>query len=101
MLDRLLVLWGKLPTTQARITVTLLCVIATTARYVGSQQHVLPNGQTQSFWSPSYEWLGFLLLMSGIDAAQYFGKRVTDSGFVAAKQGTPPAPPSTDPATTA
>lgn len=99
-MDRLLELWGKFPTTQARVTVTLCCVIATTVRYVLSQSHVLSNGIVTTYWSPSYEWLGFLLLMSGVDAVQYLGKRATDSGFVAARQGTPPAPVPTDPATT-
>jgi hypothetical protein len=101
MLERWFTLWGKLPTTQARITVTLACVIATTVRYVVSEQHVLANGQLQSFWEPSWQWLGFLIAMSGLDAAQYFGKRTTDTTYVAAKQGTPPAPQATDPATTA
>ena len=93
-------LWGNLPTTQVRISVTLLCVIATALRYVLSEQHVLANGLVQSFWEPSWQWLGFLVAMSGLDAAQYLGKRTTDADYVAAKQGTPPAPIPTDPKTT-
>ena len=72
---------GDLPTTQARVLVTLLCVIATTGKYVISQT-----------WQPSYEWLAFLLVMSGLDAAQFFGKRKTDAAYVAATQGAPPLP---------
>ena len=79
---------------------TLCCVIATTIRYVASQAHVLSNGAVTSFWSPSYEWLGFLLLMSGVDAIQYLGKRATDAGYVSAKQGTPRPDQPTDPTTT-
>jgi len=78
-MDRLWALWGKLPTTQVRITVTLGAVVATTVKYVLS-----------STWVPSYEWLGFLVLMSGVDAAQWLAKRTTDHTYVAAKQGTPP-----------
>ena len=90
--EKLLDLWGKLPTTPVRITVTLCCVIATTVRYILSHEHVLPNGTVESFWQPSLEWLGFLVAMSGLDAAQYVGKRATDASYVAAKQGTPPTP---------
>lgn len=85
-MERLLELWGKLPTTQARVTITLGCVVATAVRYT--------FGAT---WAPSYEWLGFLLLMSGVDAAQFYAKRTTDMGYMAAKTGTPPpAEPSPD-----
>ena len=91
MIERFLLLWGKLPTTQARVTVTLAAFIATTIRYVVSEVHVLANGSVTSYWQPSYEWLGFLVIMSGIDGLQYFGKRMTDSTYVAAKQGMPPA----------
>lgn len=94
MLTRLMDLWGKLPTTQARVTVTLLAVIATTVRYVLSGQHVLKGDYVTSYWAPSYEWLAFLVVMSGLDAAQFFGKRKTDAAYVAAQQGTtPPADP--------
>lgn len=77
---------GNLPTTQSRVVVTLLLVVATAVRYfVGS-------------WAPSVEWLGFLIVMSGLDATQYTAKRLTDATYVAAKQtGTPPTPPSTTP----
>jgi hypothetical protein len=93
-MERLFELWGKFPTTQARVTMTLGCVLLTGLRYVVSGLWVVVP------WEPSYEWLGFLLLMSGVDAIQYLGKRTTDSGYVAAKLGTPPAPTPTDEATT-
>jgi hypothetical protein len=85
--DRLMEFWGKLPTTQARVTVSLAAIVATTIRYVSSGEHVLANGQVTQTWTPSYEWLGFLLLLSGIDAAQFLSKRMTDSDYVAAKKG--------------
>jgi hypothetical protein len=89
MMDRFLELWGKFPTTQARVTVTLAAMIATTVRYVASQNHVLTNGQVTSMWQPSSEWLGFLIVMAGLDTAQFLVKRTTDTDYVAAKQGTP------------
>lgn len=76
-MDRLWDLWGRLPTTQVRISVTLGAVVATTVRYVLSVT-----------WTPSYEWLGFLVLMSGVDAAQWLAKRTTDHAYVAAKKPT-------------
>jgi len=75
VIDRLLDSWGKLPTTQVRVSVTLGAVIATTVRYVLSNT-----------WHPTYDWLGFLLLMSGVDAAQFLVKRTTDHQYVAAKK---------------
>ena len=101
MIERLLQLIGKLPTTQARVIVTLSAVIATTVRYVGSQNHVLLNGTVTSLWTPSYEWLGFLVVMSGLDLGSFMAKRTTDANYVAAKQGNAPAAaPSADPAVT-
>jgi hypothetical protein len=72
---------GDTPTTQVRVIITLACVIVTTAKYVLSPT-----------WQPSYEWLAFLLVMSGLDAAQFFGKRKTDAAYVAATQGATPLP---------
>lgn len=73
-------LWGRLPTTQARVTVTLGAVMATTIRYVWSH----------TGWVPDTMWLGFLLAMSGVDAAQFLAKRTTDHVYVATKAGTLP-----------
>jgi hypothetical protein len=92
MIERLLVLVGKLPTMQARVCVTLGAVIATTVRYVSSQEHVLGNGAVTSFWTPTYEWLGFLIVMSGLDLGTFMAKRTTDASYVAAKAGVTPAP---------
>jgi len=74
-MEKVLDLWGKLPTTQVRVTVTLGAVVATTVRYVASH----------TGWVPDMQWLGFLLLMSGVDAAQFLVKRTTDHDYVAAK----------------
>ena len=76
MIERTLELWGKLPTTQVRVTVTLCAVVATTVRYVASH----------TGWVPDMQWLGFLLLMSGVDAAQFLVKRATDTDYVTAKK---------------
>ena len=89
-MNKVFEIWGHLPTTAARITVTLLAVLATTIRYVTSHEHVLANGSVTAYWEPSYSWLGFLIVMSGLDAASWLSKRMTDSSYVAAKAGTPP-----------
>lgn len=66
--DRLLVWLGKVPTTNARIVVTLVVIVGTAIRYWW-------NGT----WEPSGEWLTFLVAMSGVDVAQFHSKRVTHS----------------------
>lgn len=81
MIKRALELLGDLPTTQTRVVVTCGAIIATTVKYVSS-----------TTWIPSYEWLGFLLLASGVDAAQFLVKRTTDANYVAAKAGVVPDP---------
>ena len=78
-LETALKLLGNVPTTQARILVTLLLGLGTAIRYWASA----PGG-----WAPSWEWLGFLSVWAGIDAAQFYGKRVTHQGPVG---GTTPA----------
>lgn len=78
---------GKLPTMQARVCVTLGAVIITTLRYALGAW-VLPA------WAPSYEWLAFLALMSGLDLTTFKVKRATDANYVAALKGNgPPQPP--------
>lgn len=71
-------LWGKLPTTQARVSFTLVCVLGTAVRYWMAG----PEG-----WEPSEVWLIFLAGMSGLDLAQFHFKRTTDMGYVAATKG--------------
>lgn len=66
--DRVLVWLGKVPTTNARIVVTLVVIVGTAIRYWW-------NGT----WEPSGEWLTFLVAMSGVDVAQFHSKRVTHS----------------------
>jgi len=74
-------LWGKLPTTQARVSFTLVCVLGTAIRYwIGG-------------WAPSLEWLMFLAAMSGLDGVQFAAKRMTDATYVAALKGQAPAAP--------
>ena len=91
-LERLMALWGSLPTTQARVSFTLGALALTAVRYTASGIGPITT------WEPTYEWLGFMVLMSGLDAAQFFAKRTTDTGYVAAKAGNgPPAPPPNEP----
>ncbi|HYL22510.1 MAG TPA: hypothetical protein VEU74_12165 [Gemmatimonadales bacterium] len=62
---------GKLPTTNARIAVTILLVLAT-----GTV--VLITRFTEHQWvAPPIEWLSYLALNAGLDIAQFHSKRVT------------------------
>lgn len=79
MMDRLLTLVGKIPTTQGTFCVAWLLWLGTGARYL-----------TQNTWVPSYEWLGALLLLSSVSTAHFISKRITDSNYVAAKKPTVP-----------
>lgn len=83
-------LLGILPTTQFRVVISAVPILATTFRYVFSHDAIV-NGIVVQHWSPSYEWLGFLLLLAGIDTAHFIGKRVTDADYAAAKKGGPSA----------
>ncbi len=56
---------AELPSTNARIVLTLLLALATGCR-------VIALG-----WDPPETWLVFLTVWSGIDVAQYLGKRMT------------------------
>lgn len=59
---------AALPTTNFRIFVTMFVFMGTAVRYF------FP---TTKAWEPSWEWLMFLTVMAGIDAAQYANKRKT------------------------
>ena len=72
MTARLLSWLGQLPTTNARIVVTLACTLATCVRVVVARE-----------WHPDEAWLLFLAGMSGIDVAQFGVKRVTAAEFKA------------------
>lgn len=65
---------AKLPSTNARIALTLVCVLGTAVRYWSS-----------TTWEPSIEWLAFLAGMSGLDTVQFFAKRKTDANHVEAQ----------------
>jgi hypothetical protein len=88
---------GKLPTTNARIAITLLLAVATGIRYEASNLAFF--SYVVAPWSPSLEWLGFLIAMAGLDVAQFTSKRFTEVSYVNAKTGTPtdPAAPATAP----
>lgn len=65
---------GRLPSTNARIAVTLCCVFGTAVRYWASVA-----------WEPSDSWLMFLAGMSSVDGAVFFAKRKTDANHVEAQ----------------
>lgn len=81
---------GDMPTTQARVMVTLVVVIGTALKYFLSKAVVVNATVVVTRWEPSYEWLTFLVLMSGLDAAQFLVKRKTDANYVAAQAGAVP-----------
>lgn len=76
-------LLGTMPSTNARIGLSLLMAAATATRVVGFG------------WEPATEWLVFLTAWAGLDGLQFWAKRTTDSSFVAAKQSgeVPPTEP--------
>lgn len=76
LLDRVNAFLGRLPSTNARIAVTLVCVLVTALAY--SIAWRAPDTGWES-------WLTFLAAMSGLDAAQFFAKRKTDAGHVEAQ----------------
>jgi len=65
-MDRLLEWLGKLPTTQARVAITLVLCMGTGIKVLAAKD-----------WDPALDWLGFLAAMSGLDAAQFYAKRIT------------------------
>ena len=65
IIDKVFDLISKVPTTALRVVITILLTVATGVMYF-----------TTAF-VPSYEWLGFLALMSGLDVAQFHSKRKT------------------------
>lgn len=78
---------GTMPSTNARISLSLLMAAATATRVVGFG------------WIPATEWLVFLTAWAGLDGLQFWAKRTTDSAHVAAKQGVlpPEEPPQKQP----
>lgn len=78
---------GRLPMTNLRQVVTLGMVIGTGVVYLALSVKYAMVPDTKE-WSPGYDWLGFLALMSGLDATQFFAKRKTDATYVAAKRTT-------------
>lgn len=92
MIAKALALLGDLPTTQARVATTLCVLIGTALRYFTSKAVIVQAVIVVPRWEPSYEWLAFLVVMSGLDATQFFVKRTTDANYVAAKNGALPDP---------
>ena len=86
--DRVLDWMGKLPTTNARIAATIGAMLATTGTYLVLAAVGKP-------WEPSWEWLGFLVTMSGLDVTQFFAKRKTHKELGTTEDPAPtPEPPS-------
>lgn len=57
---------ARLPTTNARIAMTLVLALGTGIKYWASFE-----------WEPSWAWLSFLVAMAGLDVAQFATKRKT------------------------
>lgn len=90
MITKALSLLGDMPTTQARVFITLLVVLGTAVKYMSSGAVIVNAVVVVPRWEPSYEWLAFLAVMSGLDAAQFLAKRKTDANYVAAQAGVMP-----------
>lgn len=58
---------GTMPSTNVRIAVSLVVLIATATRVVGWA------------WDPPTDWLIFLGVLLGVDVAQFASKRLTSS----------------------
>ena len=67
---------AKLPSTNARIALTLVCVFVTALAYAIAWK------APETGWEA---WLTFLAAMSGLDALQFGVKRKTDAGHVEAQ----------------
>lgn len=65
-MNKLMDLLARLPSTNARIAMTLLLALGTGVKYWSS-----------GVWEPSVEWLAFLVAWAGIDVAQFAAKRKT------------------------
>ena len=61
---------SKLPSTNARVAVSLCCVVLTALAYCIAWE--APEGGWEA-------WLTFLAALSGLDAVQFFAKRKTHS----------------------
>lgn len=91
MIDRMLDRFNAISTTNARILVSIaLAAFAVIAVLIG----ILFRN-----WLPSTEQITvlkgvalFLCVMMGIDLAQFTSKRITDSGYAAAKNPSAPSP---------
>jgi type II secretory pathway component PulM len=67
---------AKMPSTNARIALTLICVLLTAVSYCIAWE------APETGWEA---WLTFLAAMSGLDALQFGVKRKTDAGHVEAQ----------------
>ena len=67
---------AKFPSTNGRISLTLVCVFLTALSYCIAWE------APKTGWEA---WLTFLGVMSGLDSVQFFAKRKTDAGHVEAQ----------------
>jgi hypothetical protein len=83
--DWMLTRISELNITNFRTMFTMVFLWGPTCwRYVTAE----PNG-----WKPSIDWLGALLVMSGIDSLQYYGKRKTWKGLKSDDDDAQTSPP--------
>lgn len=89
---------AALPSTNFRIQWSVVGVMGTAVRYWLTDSTWAAWGVSLHLgtWEPSYEWLGFLLLLSGVDSWQFAKKRGSYNPELATKQnaldGPPPGP---------
>ncbi|OFV86636.1 MAG: hypothetical protein A3J75_06340 [Acidobacteria bacterium RBG_16_68_9] len=81
---------ATLAMTNLRIYCTLMMTTLTGVVYLGvavARLALAAAGKPVAgvVWEPSWEWLGFLAAIGGIDAAQFAAKRITQSEYVEAK----------------
>lgn len=76
---------GRFPTTQGRVVFTLVCVLATTVRYLGWGVPTRISAGNVSVVDGWGYWLLFMAGMSGLDVTAFAMKRLTDTGYAAAK----------------
>lgn len=77
MIAKLTAWLASMPSTNTRIAVTLALYLATAVRYLGWG---VPNGlQGDARVNAWDSWLLLIAAMAGIDAAQFWAKRATQS----------------------
>lgn len=84
-IDNAMLRVNSLNMTNSRQLFTLGLVVGTGVVYLAlAIKYTWVAGAAQ--WTPDWQWLTFLGVMSGLDVAQFRVKRHSDANFVAAKE---------------